>query len=111
MVAVILSTCGVRPTLPVSSVSDGINRLEVRLDDGSLAADAGLLVAGTAMDRLESEALIDAAARPPRAGRGSGAKALSVVTSMLVGGSFIDSADRLRSGSATAVVPFEVWRL
>ena len=72
----------------------------------SLVADAGLLLAGTVMDRLGLEGLIDEAVRPPGAGRGSGAKALSVAASMLVGGSFIDDADRLRAGSAGAVLPF-----
>ena len=92
----------------MSSIPGGIDGLEVRFDDGSLVADAGLLLAGTVMDRLGLEALIDAAVRPPESGRGSGAKALSVVASMLVGGSFIDDADRLRAGSAQAVLPFAV---
>ncbi len=91
----------------MGSVSGGIDGLEVRFDDGSLVADAGLLLAGTVMDRLGLEALIDAAVRPPGSGRGSGAKALSVAASMLVGGSFIDDASRLRAGSAGAVLPFE----
>ena len=92
----------------MSSVSGGIDGLEVRFDDGSLVADAGLLLAGTVMDRLGLEALIDAVVRPPGAGRGSGAKALSVVASMLVGGSFIDDTDRLRAGASAQVLPFRV---
>ena len=44
--------------------------MEVRFDDASLVADARLLLAGTVMDCLGLEALIDAAVRPPRAGRG-----------------------------------------
>ena len=91
----------------MGSISGGIDGLEVRFDDSSLVADAGLLLAGTVMDRLGLEALIDEAVRPPRSGRGSGARALSVAASMLVGGSFIDDADRLRAGSASAVLPFE----
>ncbi len=90
------------------SISGGIDGLGAVFDDGSLVADAGLLVAGTLMSRLGLEALIDEAVRPPGAGRGSGAKALSVVASMLVGGSFIDDAERLRAGSAQAVLPFRV---
>ena len=90
------------------SVAGGIDGLEVRFDDASLVADAGLLVAGTVMERLGLEALIDDVVRPPAAGRGSGAKALSVVASMLVGGSFVGDADRLRAGSAGAVLPFAV---
>ncbi len=90
----------------MSSVAGGIDGIEAVFDDVSLVADAGLLLAGTVMDRLGLEALIDAVVRPPQAGRGSGAKALSVVASMLVGGSFIDDAQRLRAGSAGAVLPF-----
>ncbi len=92
----------------MSSVSGGIDGVEVRFDEGSLVADAGLLLAGTVMERLGLEALVDEVVRPPGSGRGSGAKALSVVASMLVGGSFIDDADRLRAGSAGAVLPFVV---
>ena len=39
----------------MGSVSGGIDGLEVRFDDGSLVADAGLLLAGTVMDRLGLE--------------------------------------------------------
>jgi len=90
----------------VGSVVGGIDGLGVRFDDGSLVADAGLLLAGTLMDRLGLERLVDEVVRPPEAGRGSGAKALSLVASMLVGGSFIGDAERLRSGSVAAVLPF-----
>ena len=92
----------------MGSVAGGIDGLEVVFDEGSLVADGGLLLAGTLMDRLGLETLLDEVVRPPQTGRGSGAKVLSVVSSMLVGGSHIDDADRLRSGSAQAVLPFEV---
>ena len=92
----------------MSSISGGIDGVEVRFDDGSLVGDAGLLLVGTVMVRLGLEALVDEVVRPPEAGRGSGGKALSVVASMLVGGSFIGDADRLRSGSTAQVLPFEV---
>jgi hypothetical protein len=59
-----------------------------------LVADAGLLLAGTVMDRLGLEAMLDDVVCPPAAGRGSGAEVLSLVASMLVGGSHIDDADR-----------------
>ena len=91
----------------MGSIPGGIDGIEVVFDDGSLVADAGLLLAGTVMGRLGLEAMVDEVVRPPAAGRGSGAKALSVVASMLVGGSFIDDTDRLRAGSAGAVLPFE----
>ncbi|MCQ3805864.1 MAG: hypothetical protein OXB92_10680 [Acidimicrobiaceae bacterium] len=92
----------------MSRISGGIDGVEVHFDDGSLVGDAGLSLAGTVMDRLGLEAMVDEVVRPPSSGRGSGAKALSVVASMLVGGSFIDDADRLRSGSTAQVLPVEV---
>ena len=89
------------------STSGGIDRVGAVFDDGSLVADAGLLLAGTVMDRLGLEALLDATVRPAgSAGSGAGRKVLTVAASMLVGGSFIDDARRLRSGSAGAVLPF-----
>ena len=48
----------------MSSVAGGIDGLEAVFDDGSLVADAGLLLAGTVMDRLGLEALIDDTVRP-----------------------------------------------
>ena len=91
----------------MSSVAGGIDGLEAVFDDGSLVADAGLLLAGTVMSRLGLEALIDDTVRPGgSAGSGAGRKVLSLVASMLVGGCCIDDAQRLRSGSAAAVLPF-----
>ena len=43
----------------MSSVSGGIDGIGAVFDDGSLVADAGLLLAGTVMSRLGLEALID----------------------------------------------------
>ena len=69
------------------SVAGGIDGLEAVFDDGSLVADAGLLLAGTVMSRLGLEALIDEVVRPDgSAGSGAGRKVLSLVASMLVGG-------------------------
>ena len=90
----------------MSRIAGGIDGLEAVFDDASLVADAGLLLAGTLMQRLGLEALLDATVRPSGAGRGSGRKVLSLVASMLVGGCCIDDAQRLRSGSAAAVLPF-----
>ncbi len=89
------------------SVAGGIDGLGAVFDDGSLVADAGLLLAGTVMSRLGLEALIDDTVRPGgSAGSGAGRKVLSLVASVLVGGCCIDDAQRLRSGSAAAVLPF-----
>ena len=79
-------------------IAGGIDGVGAVFDDGSLVADGGLLLAGTLMARLGLEALIDEVVRPAGAGRGSGAKVLSVVASMLVGGSCIDDANRLLGG-------------
>ena len=92
----------------MGSVSGGVGGVAVVFDEGSLVADAGLLAVGALVGRLGLEALFDGAVRPAGAGRGSGAKVLTAVSSMLAGGSFIDDADRLRSGSAQAVLPFKV---
>ena len=89
------------------SVAGGIDGLGAVFDDGSLVADGGLLLAGTVMSRLGLEALIDDTVRPGgSAGSGAGRKVLSLVASMLVGGCCIDDVQRLRSGSAAAVLPF-----
>ena len=91
------------------SVAGGIDAIEAVFDDGSLVADAGLLLAGTVMSRLGLEALIDDTVRlGGSAGAGAGRKVLTLVSSALVGGRCIDDTDRLRSGSAGAVLPFEV---
>ena len=90
------------------SVAGGIDGLGAVFDDGSLVGDAGLLLAGTVMSRLGLEALIDDTVRLDGrvAGSGSGRKVLSLVASVLVGGSCIDDVQRLGSGSAVAVLPF-----
>ena len=89
------------------SVAGGIDGLGAVFDEGSLVADGGLLLAGTVMSRLGLEALIDEVVRPGgSAGSGAGRKVLTLVASMLVGGCCIDDVQRLRSGSAAAVLPF-----
>ena len=84
------------------SVAGGIDGIGAVFDDGSLVADGGLLLTGTVMDqRLGLEALIDDTVRPGgSAGAGAGAKVLTLVASVLVGGCCIDDARRLGSGSA-----------
>ena len=75
----------------MSSVAGGIDGIEAVFDDGSLVADAGLLLAGTVMSSLGLEALIDDTVRlGGLAGAGAGRKVLSLVASMLVGGRCID---------------------
>ena len=93
----------------MSSVAGGIDAIDAVFDDGSLVADAGLLLAGTVMSRLGLEALIDDTVRlGGSAGAGAGRKVLTLVASMLVGGRCIDDTDRLRAGASGAVLPFRV---
>ena len=94
----------------MSGVSQNIDRYVVVFDDESLVADAGLLTAGTLMDRLGLEALVDRTVRlGSRAGGARpGRKVLTVVASMLLGGSHIDHVDQLRAGSTHRVLPFGV---
>ena len=90
----------------MSTAVGGSDRVEAVFDEGSLVGDAGLLLAGTLVGRLGLGRLFDEVVRPPGSGRGSGAKMLAAVWAMLVGGSFIDDTDRLRAGSAGAVLGF-----
>ena len=94
----------------MSGVLQNIDRLRVVFDDESLVADAGLLAAGTLMDRLGLEGLVDRTVRLGGRVGGSrpGRKVLTVVASMLMGGSHIDHVDRLRAGSTRRVLGFGV---
>jgi hypothetical protein len=87
-----------------------IERAEVSFDDETLVADAGLIVPATLMLRLGLEALINSTLR--LSGRVGGArpgrKVLTLVASILAGGSHIDHAARLRAGATQAVLPFRV---
>ena len=94
----------------MSGVSQSIDRYGVVFDDESLVADAGLLAAGTLMDRLGLEDLVDGTVR--LGGRVGGArpgrKVLTVVSAMLVGASHIDHVNLLRAGSTGRVLPHAV---
>ena len=94
----------------VNRIPSDIDRLAVVFDEESLVSDAGLLAVGTLIKRLGMEQLLDETVR--MGGRPGGArpgrKVLSLVASMLLGGSHIDHADRLRAGSTPRVLPFRV---
>jgi hypothetical protein len=94
----------------VKPVSRSIDRVEAIFDDETLVADAGLIVPATLMVRLGLESLINATVR--LAGRVGGArpgrKVLTLVASIVAGGSHIDHADRLRAGATQRVLPFRV---
>jgi Transposase DDE domain group 1 len=94
----------------VGGVSRTIDRLEATFDDETLVANAGLIVPATLMVRLRLESLVNASVR--LGGRVGGArpgrKILSLVATILAGGSHIDHADMLRAGATQRVLPFRV---
>ncbi|MGH8997636.1 MAG: IS1380 family transposase, partial [Acidimicrobiales bacterium] len=99
-----------KEALPVSSVSRGIDRIEVTFDEPNLVANAGLLLVATLVGRLGLERLINATV--DLSGRIGGAlpgrKVLTVVHALVAGGSHIDHADLLRSGSTASVLGHRV---
>jgi hypothetical protein len=94
----------------VKRVSHSLDRLAVSFDDPNLVANAGLALVGTLIVRLGLEQLVDASVR--LVGRVGGAlpgrKVLTLVHTMVVGGSHIDHADILRAGGTQRVLPFRV---
>ena len=92
----------------MNRIPGDIDRLAVAFDEESLVSDAGLLAVGTLMKRLGLEGLLDETVRMGGRVGGShpGRKILSLVVSMLLGGSHIDHADRLRAGSTPKGVAF-----
>jgi hypothetical protein len=82
----------------------------VTFDDATLVANAGLIVPATLMTRLRLEALINSTVR--LRGRVGGAlpgrKVLTLITTILAGGSHIDHANVLRAGATQRVLPFRV---
>ena len=91
-------------------VSRGIDRVKVTFDEPGLVANAGLVVPATLMVRLGLEALVNESVR--LVGRVGGArpgrKVLTLVATILAGGSHIDHADMLRAGATRKVLPFRV---
>ena len=94
----------------MTGVSRGIDRIEAVFDDPHLVANAGLVVPATLMSRLGLEGLINQTVRLAGRVGGSrpGRKVLTLVATILAGGSHIDHADVLRSGATRAVLPFRV---
>ena len=94
----------------MSGVSRAIDRLDVTFDDESLVANAGLIVPATLMVRLGLESLINASVR--LVGRVGGArpgrKVLTLVATIMAGGTHIDHAGMLRAGATQRVLPFRV---
>jgi Transposase DDE domain group 1 len=94
----------------VGRVSHGLDRVEVSFDDESLVANAGLILTATLALRLDLEALIDATVRLGGrvGGFAPGRKILSLVHTIIAGGSHIDHADVLRAGATGRVLGHRV---
>jgi hypothetical protein len=94
----------------VTSVSRGIDRIEVTFDEPNLVANAGLLLVATLVIRLRLERLInDMVDLSGRVGGAlPGRKVLTLVHAIVAGGSHIDHADVLRSGATQSVLPHRV---
>ena len=91
-------------------VSRGIDRIETIFDEGSLVANAGLLLVATVSVRLGLETLINQTVRLVGrvGGAGPGRKILTLVHAMCAGATHIDHADMLRSGSTGRVLGHQV---
>lgn len=94
----------------MSRVSQNLDRVRVTFDDDNLVANAGLLLPATLAERLGVEALINATVRLDGrvGGAAPGRKVLTLMNTMLAGGSHIDHADMLRAGATESVVSHRV---
>ena len=94
----------------MTRVSHPLDQIEVIFDDSNLVANAGLLLVATLTQRLGLEALVNATVR--LVGRIGGArpgrKILTLVHSMIAGGSHITHANVLRAGSTAGVLGHRV---
>jgi len=86
-------TCRVR-------ANHDLSRVSVSFDETNLVPNAGLLPAAVLAERFDVAGLVDRRLRLARHGANSGAKALSVVGSILAGGDSIDGVAVLRAGAA-----------
>ncbi len=94
----------------MTRVSRSLDRVEVSFDDANLVANAGLILVSTLVSRLDLEVLINATVRlvGKVGGARPGRKVLTLVHSIVAGGSHIDHADVLRSGGTQAVLAHRV---
>ena len=87
-------------------VSRSLDRVAVTFDDGRLVANAGLLAPAILAERLGLRQLLDETVDLGEvAGHANvGAKAMTVIHSVLAGADSIDDCDVLRSGATSAVL-------
>ena len=89
----------------MTASSRSLDRFATTFDHEGLVANAGLIVAGTLMDRLGLLGLIERWVRTGSANPGP--KILTVVAAMLAGATHIDHVGMLRAGGTGAVLGFE----
>lgn len=77
-----------------------LSRVTTTFDETSLVPNAGLLPAAALAQRLDLGGLVDRRLHLAKHGANSGAKALTVIGSMLAGGDSIDDTAVLRAGAA-----------
>lgn len=94
----------------MSGVSHNIDRVGVVFDEPNLVANAGLVTVATLAARLGLERLINQTVRLVGrvGGANAGRKVLTLVHTLVAGGSHIDHADMLRAGDTKRVLPFRV---
>ena len=94
----------------MARVSRGLDRVGVSFDDPNLVANAGLILVSTLVSRLDLEAVVNATVRLVGKVGGAlpGRKVLTLVHSIVAGGSHIDHADVLRSGGTQSVLSHRV---
>ena len=94
----------------MARVLHSIDRVRVSFDDPNLVANAGLLLVGTLVVRLELERLVNTLVRlgDRVGGAQPGRKVLTLVHAMVAGASHIDHADALRAGNSASVLPHRV---
>lgn len=92
------------------AVSQNIDRFEVVFDEPNLVTNAGLVTVATLAVRLGLERLINQTVRLVGrvGGANPGSKILTLVHTLVAGGSHIDHADMLRAGDTRRVLPFRV---
>ena len=88
----------------MSESSRRLDRFATTFDHEGLVANAGLILAGTLMDRLGLLGLIERWVRTGSANPGP--KICTVVAAMLAGGTHIDHVEMLRAGRTGRVLGF-----
>ena len=94
----------------MSRVSQTLDRVEVTFDDDNLVANSGLILPATVCELLDVETVINTKVdlRGREGWYQPGRKVLTLMNSMLVGGSHIGHANILRAGSTEQVVSHQV---